>query len=134
MQLDCVRSYASLAVIEIEERNAGHCRAGTQPHLTAGALHLPPPDRLRPVGAADAGDALFLRLRSAAGRFDGRLREGLTEDEAAALASLLDRLAENVARKASPAGLHEARLVGENDRLGRDHAGRASSGCDSRAT
>jgi MarR family transcriptional regulator for hemolysin len=54
--------------------------------------------RIQVVELTDAGDALFLRLRSAAGRFDARLREGLTEDEAAALASLLDRLAENVAR------------------------------------
>jgi MarR family transcriptional regulator, transcriptional regulator for hemolysin len=42
-----------------------------------------------------AGEALFLRLRRAAGAFDGRLRAGLDDAEVAELRRLLAQLAEN---------------------------------------
>src|SRR3954453_20663528 len=36
--------------------------------------------RVQKVTVTEAGEALFLRLRRAAGAFDGRLRAGLSED------------------------------------------------------
>jgi MarR family transcriptional regulator for hemolysin len=54
--------------------------------------------RVQVVELTEAGAALFSRLRGAAGGFDARLRAGLTDDDVDALAALLDRLSENVAR------------------------------------
>ena len=45
----------------------------------------------------DAGQALFQRLRGVAVDFDRRLRAGLSEEDVATLAALLDRLRGNVA-------------------------------------
>ena len=50
----------------------------------------------RPVPAA--GEAAFLRLRTAAVGFDERLRAGLSDAGVADLDRLLGRLADNVAR------------------------------------
>ena len=47
------------------------------------------------VTVTEAGEALFLRLRRAAGAFDGRLRAGLDDAEVAELRRLLAQLAEN---------------------------------------
>jgi MarR family transcriptional regulator for hemolysin len=47
------------------------------------------------VTLTDAGEQLFLRLRRAAGSFDGRLRAGLEESEVAELRRLLAQLVEN---------------------------------------
>src|SRR3954451_8281693 len=47
------------------------------------------------VTVTEAGEALFLRLRRAAGAFDGRLRAGLDDAEGAELRRLLGQLAEN---------------------------------------
>jgi MarR family transcriptional regulator for hemolysin len=52
--------------------------------------------RVHLVELTDAGEALFVGLRSAAVEFDGRLRAGLGDADLARLASLLDHLAANV--------------------------------------
>lgn len=57
--------------------------------------------RIHIVELTQAGEALFLNLRRAAGAFDARLRTGLTEEETDALSSLLDRLAANAGYPAS---------------------------------
>jgi MarR family transcriptional regulator for hemolysin len=51
--------------------------------------------RVQHVTVTEAGEALFLRLRRAAGAFDGRLRAGLGDAEVAELRRLLALLAEN---------------------------------------
>jgi MarR family transcriptional regulator for hemolysin len=51
--------------------------------------------RVQHVTVTEAGEALFLRLRRAAGSFDGRLRAGLDDAEVAELRRLLVQLAEN---------------------------------------
>ena len=51
--------------------------------------------RVQTVTVSEAGEALFLRLRRAAGAFDGRLRAGLDDGEVAELRRLLAQLAEN---------------------------------------
>ena len=51
--------------------------------------------RVQHVTVTEAGEALFLRLRRAAGAFDGRLRAGLDDVEVAELRRLLAQLAEN---------------------------------------
>jgi len=51
--------------------------------------------RVQTVTVTEAGEALFLRLRRAAGAFDGRLRAGLDDAEVAELRRLLAQLAEN---------------------------------------
>ena len=51
--------------------------------------------RIQRVVVTDAGSRLFLRLRRAAGSFDGRLRAGLDDDDDAALRRLLAQLTEN---------------------------------------
>lgn len=58
---------------------------------------MPEPEnrRIQRVVVTDAGQQLFLRLRRAAGAFDGRLRAGLDDDEVAALRRVLAQLAEN---------------------------------------
>jgi MarR family transcriptional regulator for hemolysin len=52
--------------------------------------------RVQQVELTETGDAVFHRLRAAAAAFDRRLHRGLSEDEVAELAGLLDRLAANV--------------------------------------
>ena len=51
--------------------------------------------RVQHVTVTEAGEALFLRLRRAAGAFEGRLRAGLDDTEVAELRRLLAQLAEN---------------------------------------
>jgi MarR family transcriptional regulator for hemolysin len=51
--------------------------------------------RVQRVTVTEAGEALFLRLRRAAGAFDGRLRAGLDDAEVAELRRLLGQLTEN---------------------------------------
>ena len=51
--------------------------------------------RVQRVTVTEAGEALFLRLRRAAGAFDGRLRAGLDDEEVAELRRLLTQLTEN---------------------------------------
>lgn len=51
--------------------------------------------RVQTVTVTEAGEALFLRLRRAAGAFEGRLRAGLDDAEVAELRRLLAQLAEN---------------------------------------
>ena len=51
--------------------------------------------RVQRIAVTEAGEALFLRLRRAAGAFDGRLRAGLDDDDVAALRRLLAQLEEN---------------------------------------
>ena len=51
--------------------------------------------RSQQVVVTDAGRALFLRLRRAAGAFDGRVRAGLTDDEIAGARRVLAQLVEN---------------------------------------
>ena len=52
--------------------------------------------RVHVVELTDAGEALFHRLRAAAGAFDRQLRAGLAADDVATLARLLDRVRDNV--------------------------------------
>jgi MarR family transcriptional regulator for hemolysin len=51
--------------------------------------------RVQHVTVTEPGEALFLRLRRAAGAFDGRLRAGLDDAEVAELRRLLALLAVN---------------------------------------
>ncbi|MGZ4551358.1 MAG: MarR family winged helix-turn-helix transcriptional regulator [Blastococcus sp.] len=51
--------------------------------------------RVQRVQLTEAGEALFLRLRRAAGSFDGRLRAGLDDTEVTELRRLLAQLTEN---------------------------------------
>jgi MarR family transcriptional regulator for hemolysin len=51
--------------------------------------------RVQRVTVTEAGEALFLRLRRAAGAFDGRLRAGLDDAEVTELRRLLAQLTEN---------------------------------------
>lgn len=60
--------------------------------------------RIHLVELTEAGEAAFLRLRAAAMAFDGRLREGFSGEEVAALDGLLDRLVANVGP--GPEGSH----------------------------
>jgi MarR family transcriptional regulator for hemolysin len=67
--------------------------------------------RIHVVELTDAGEASFVRLRTAAVAFDARLRAGITEKEVAGLEAALDRLVRNVAADDEPrqwAGLLEA--------------------------
>lgn len=68
---------------------------------TAGLLvrrRHPENRRIHVVELTEAGEAAFLRLRTAAVAFDQQLRGGLTEQDVADLDGLLGRLAGNVAR------------------------------------
>jgi MarR family transcriptional regulator, transcriptional regulator for hemolysin len=59
--------------------------------------------RFQVVALTEEGEAAFLRLREAAIAFDTRLRTGLTDTDAAALNTLLTRLAANIgAENATP--------------------------------
>ena len=51
--------------------------------------------RSQQVVLTEAGRALFLRLRRAAGAFDGRVRAGLDDDEIAGVRRVLAQLVEN---------------------------------------
>lgn len=51
--------------------------------------------RVQHVTVTEGGEALFLRLRRAAGAFEGRLRAGLDDAEVAELRRLLAQLTEN---------------------------------------
>ena len=65
--------------------------------------------RIHVVELTDAGEEMFLRLRTAAMAFDQRLRAGITEGELSSLEATLDRLVRNVAAADEPAqwaGLH----------------------------
>src|SRR5450755_1430243 len=52
--------------------------------------------RVHLVELTEAGEAAFLRLRSAAVEFDQRLRRGISSDDVAALEDLLGRLEQNM--------------------------------------
>jgi MarR family transcriptional regulator for hemolysin len=54
--------------------------------------------RVHVVELTGHGEAAFHTMRSAAVEFDRRLRDGLTDDELARVAAVLDRLRANVAR------------------------------------
>jgi MarR family transcriptional regulator for hemolysin len=56
------------------------------------------------VELTETGTELFLRLRDAAVAHDRRLRAGLSEQDVARLAGLLDRLAANVSPGAPDEG------------------------------
>jgi MarR family transcriptional regulator, transcriptional regulator for hemolysin len=68
--------------------------------------------RIHVVELTEAGEAAFLRLRDAALAFDRRLRDGISDEDLAALQGVLDRLARNVGEErdaAAPwAGLVDA--------------------------
>jgi MarR family transcriptional regulator for hemolysin len=51
--------------------------------------------RVQHVVVTEAGQQLFLRLRRAAGSFDGRLRAGLEDEDIAELRRVLAQLSEN---------------------------------------
>lgn len=48
------------------------------------------------IDLTSAGEAMFVRLRKAAGRFDRQLREGVSDAELEQLRRVLDRLTSNV--------------------------------------
>lgn len=52
--------------------------------------------RIHILEITDTGEQAFLRLRRAAQAFDKQLRDGIPDDELAALDSALDRLIQNV--------------------------------------
>jgi MarR family transcriptional regulator for hemolysin len=52
--------------------------------------------RVHVVELTEAGEAAFLRLRTAAGAFDRRLRRGIGAEQAAELEHVLDQLVDNV--------------------------------------
>jgi MarR family transcriptional regulator for hemolysin len=58
--------------------------------------------RVHQVKLTDDGEALFLRLRTAAMQFDRTLRNGITESEIASLDDLLHRLERNAADQDPP--------------------------------
>lgn len=58
--------------------------------------------RIQVVAMTEAGEAAFLRLRTAAMAFDAQLRSGLSEADVAQLGELLGQLAANVGSPASP--------------------------------
>jgi MarR family transcriptional regulator for hemolysin len=58
--------------------------------------------RMHLVELTPAGDALFLRLRKAAGRFDEQLRGDLPDTELARLRRTLDKLAANAGSPQPP--------------------------------
>ena len=60
--------------------------------------------RIHVVELTPAGEAAFVRLAEAATAFDGRLRDGLSDAELDVLATVLGRLAGNVAGERGPAG------------------------------
>jgi MarR family transcriptional regulator, transcriptional regulator for hemolysin len=60
--------------------------------------------RIHVVELTEAGEAAFLRLRTAAVAFDRQLRDGLSERNLADLDGLLSRLAANVAGDAAGEG------------------------------
>jgi MarR family transcriptional regulator for hemolysin len=67
--------------------------------------------RIHVVELTDAGEEMFLRLRTAAVSFDQRLRADITEQELAGFEAILDRLVRNVAAVGEPpqwAGLLDA--------------------------
>lgn len=59
--------------------------------------------RIQVVTLTGKGDEAFLRLRAAAVAFDARLRTGLDDTDTSTLATLLTRLAANVAAAGRPA-------------------------------
>jgi MarR family transcriptional regulator for hemolysin len=59
--------------------------------------------RVHLVGLTEAGEAAFLRLRSAAAGFDQRLRFGINEQDVANLEVILGRLEHNVTSNNGPA-------------------------------
>ncbi|MDQ1660672.1 MAG: hypothetical protein QOJ68_652 [Blastococcus sp.] len=98
-----------LALTENEHRTQGELAAAVgvrQPTLTH---HLDTMEgagfvtRVRAAGnrrsqqvvVTEAGRALFLRLRRAAGAFDGRVRAGLADDDVAGVRRVLAQLVEN---------------------------------------
>jgi MarR family transcriptional regulator for hemolysin len=98
-----------LALTENEHRTQGELAAAVgvrQPTLThhldtmerAGfvtRVREPGNRRSQQVVVTEAGHALFLRLRRAAGAFDGRVRAGVTDDEIDGLRRVLAQLVEN---------------------------------------
>jgi len=64
--------------------------------------------RIHIVELTAAGEVAFLRLRDAAIAFDRRLRDGISDREAATLGSLLDRLIRNLAAEEQQSTSSEA--------------------------
>jgi MarR family transcriptional regulator, transcriptional regulator for hemolysin len=60
--------------------------------------------RVHVVELTPAGEAAFIRLAEAATAFDRRLRDGLSDADLDGLATVLGRLAANVAGEQGPAG------------------------------
>jgi MarR family transcriptional regulator for hemolysin len=60
--------------------------------------------RIHVVELTPAGEAAFVRLAEAASAFDRRLRDGLGDTDLDVLATVLGRLAANVAGERGPAG------------------------------
>jgi MarR family transcriptional regulator, transcriptional regulator for hemolysin len=70
-------------------------------------VRLPDNRRVHRVSLTDAGEALFIRLRQAALRYDARLRRGIAADELSLMQDLLARLAANASRAVPADGADE---------------------------
>lgn len=92
-----VRSQAELAAeVGIRGATLSHHLDGMEAAGLVTRRRDPDNRRLHLVELTPAGTELFHRLREAAVTHDRRLRAGLSDDEVAQLAGLLDRLRRNV--------------------------------------
>ena len=90
------RTQGELAdVVGIRQPTLSHHLDGLERAGFVTRVREPGNRRVQQVRLTPTGEALFLRLRRAAGAFDGRLRAGLDDDEVATLRSLLGHLVEN---------------------------------------
>jgi MarR family transcriptional regulator, transcriptional regulator for hemolysin len=93
-----VRSQSELAeAVGIRGATLSHHLDGMEAAGLVTRRRDPASRRTSLVEMTDAGTELFLRLREAAVAHDARLRAGLSDTDVAQLATLLDRLAANVA-------------------------------------
>jgi MarR family transcriptional regulator for hemolysin len=92
-----VRSQSELAeAVGIRGATLSHHLDGMEAAGLVTRRRDPASRRTSLVEVTDAGGELFLRLREAAVAHDRRLRAGLSDEDVARLAALLDRLATNV--------------------------------------
>jgi MarR family transcriptional regulator for hemolysin len=93
-----VRSQSELAeAVGIRGATLSHHLDGMEAAGLVTRRRDPASRRTSLVELTDAGTELFGRLREAAVAHDQRLRAGLSDEDVARLATLLDRLASNVA-------------------------------------
>jgi MarR family transcriptional regulator, transcriptional regulator for hemolysin len=90
------RSQAEVAqAVGIRQPTLSHHLEGLERNGLVRREREPGNRRVQRVTLTSSGEQLFLRLRRAAGSFDGRLRAGLDDGEVAELRRLLAQLVEN---------------------------------------